>query len=307
MMAGMTQAVSTAIADAWRAQRLWSNTANKLKRRIGFWRSTALAMAILGAILATAATQVGLKTGLGQGLSVASAVALAAVPFIRQTWLKKGDIAAWTRARSASEGLKAETYLYLTSTAPYDGTDRDTQLARQTDAITGDVDDLRRHTKDVVANDKKLPEVTDLATYLSVRVQPQIDGYYDRAANEQDERLSLFRTIETGLSAVAFVLSIVAAATHVGGFGIWVGVVTTVGAAITAHIAAARYEHLVISYRATARQLRALVRDWNASPDHDAAAAGRMVRSCEDVISRENESWMAAWSKDDDSAAKAGG
>jgi SMODS and SLOG-associating 2TM effector domain 1 len=78
--------------------------------------------------------------------------------------------------------------------------------------------------------------------------------------------------------------------------------VTTVGAAVTAHIAAARYEHLVISYLSTARQLRFLLRSWEGRPDKTAEAAGRLVRECEDVISRENESWMAAWSRGEDPA-----
>jgi hypothetical protein len=46
-----------------------------------------------------------------------------------------------------------------------------------------------------------------------------------------------------------------------------VAVVTTVGAAITAHIAAARHEHLVLTYLSTARQLRARVAQWRDGTD----------------------------------------
>ena len=79
-------------------------------------------------------------------------------------------------------------------------------------------------------------------------------------------------------------------------------VLTTVGAAITAHIAAARYEHLVISYLSTARQLRSLLRGWEGRSHKTPEEAGRLVRECEDVISRENESWMAAWSRGEEQA-----
>jgi hypothetical protein len=48
----------------------------------------------------------------------------------------------------------------------------------------------------------------------------------------------------------------------------------------------------------TARQLRARVAQWRDSADHSPEAAARLVRDCEDIISRENEGWMAAWSRD---------
>ena len=87
----------------------------------------------------------------------------------------------------------------------------------------------------------------------------------------------------------------------------WVAVVTTVGAAITAHIAAGRHENLIIAYLTTARQLRFLVREWRSGGDRGPQAAARLVRECEDVISRENESWMAVWSRDDGPTAAAAG
>ena len=292
---------SNAIGDVWRDQRQWSRAASRLKRGIIFWRSTALAFSILGAVLATVATQVGLKSGLGQGLSLASALALAVVPIIREVKLSKDGIETWTRARSASEGLKAEVYLYITRTPPYDGADRDVQLTDHADKIKRDVDDIAGHTLGLPDADKQLPAVNDVGSYLASRVQPQIDEYYRPSAVRQQQRLTLFRSIEFALSLTAVLLSAIAATTHVGGVSAWVAVVTTVAAAITAHIAAARYEHLVISYLATARQLEALVRTWRDGTDKSAGVAAKLISDCESVISRENESWMAAWSRKDGS------
>jgi hypothetical protein len=99
---------------------------------------------------------------------------------------------------------------------------------------------------------------------------------------------------------LAAVLGAIAATMRLNSVGVWVAVVTTVGAAITAHIAAARYELLIISYLSTARQLRSLLRRWEGESDKSPAAADMLVRECEDVISRENESWMAAWSRGED-------
>jgi hypothetical protein len=298
----MTGNTSQVVADVWRDHRQWSNAASRLKRRIVVWRSLALGFAILGAVLATLATQLGKDSGLGRALGLTAALALAVVPVIRGARLGKDRIEGWTRARSVSEALKAETYLYLTGTRPYDKEDRDGELLRQTGAIVSQAEDLAGDTVGMPDADEPLPDVRDLDSYLRLRVQSQLDNFYLRQAARQQRRLSLFRGVEFALSILAAVLSAVAAAARLDGVGVWVAVVTTVGAAITAHIAAARYEHLVISYLSTARQLRSLQRRWQSQPDKSPEAAGRLVRDCEDVISRENESWMAAWSRGEDPA-----
>jgi SMODS and SLOG-associating 2TM effector domain 1/Protein of unknown function (DUF4231) len=297
----MTQ-TGTAVAEAWREQRRWSHAAAKLKSRITFWRSALLASAALGAVLATLATQVGLKTGAGRALSLVAAIAIALVPAIRGLRLRKDDVQSWTRVRSVSEGLKAEVYLYLTRTPPYHGADRDAQLTQHADAITGDADDLASLALGQPDADMPLPTVTDLDSYLTTRVQPQIDGYYRPGAAKQQRGLNLFRGIEFGLALLGTVLGAVAAATGTDQVGVWVAVVTTVGAAIAAHIAASQYEHLVVTYLSTARQLHTLVQRWRDRGDRGPEAATQLVRACEDTISRENESWMAAWTRDEGSA-----
>jgi len=292
------------VSDVWNDQQQWSRAASRLRKSIRNWRSTALAFAILGAVLATAATQAGLKTGLGQGLSIASAVMLAVVPSVQKTKLSQGAIESWTRARSASEGLKAEIYLYLTAVPPYNDAKRDGELNKKADQIRGDVDDLAGHTLGLPGDHKAMPPVHDIDSYLKDRVEDQIQGYYRRRAKEHQQRLTLFRGAEFSLSLIATALSAIAAATHVGGYSAWVAVVTTVAAAITSHIAAERYEHLVVSYMATARQLEKIVREWRASEDNSAEAAAALVQKCESVISRENESWMAAWTRKDEKKAE---
>jgi hypothetical protein len=291
--------------EAWRDQRRWSHAASRLKKRIVRWRTTALALAIAGAVLATLATQIGLDSDVGRGLSVAAAVVLALVPVIRAARLGRDRIEAWTRARSVSEGLKEEVYLYLTGTPPYDGTGRDAELGKRTYSMTDDAEDLAGHTLGCPAEDALLPAVDGVESYLRERVQPQIDRYYTPGAARHQRRLTQLRTVEFGLALLGALLGAVAAATGLDAVGAWVAVVTTVGAAITAHIAAARHEHVVLTYLSTVRQLRARVAQWRDGTDHSPGAAARLVRDCEDVISRENESWMAAWSRDDGGKAEA--
>ena len=88
------------------------------------------------------------------------------------------------------------------------------------------------------------------------------------------------------------VLAAGAAAFKVEGLTAWVPVVTTIGTSLTAHIAAARYDHLVIEYLRTAQRLEHL-RDQHL---HDRTNQdGPFIDACEDAISVENQAWMARW------------
>lgn len=75
---------------------------------------------------------------------------------------------------------------------------------------------------------------------------------------------------------------------------------TTISAALTAHVAAVRYEFLLIEYARTAAQLERL-RDRRhppADPNQAAHADGEFVAQCERIISAQNEAWMAKLSSD---------
>ncbi|WP_165945344.1 DUF4231 domain-containing protein [Micromonospora sp. KC723] len=294
----MEQVDRSAVSAVWRDHRRWSWAAGTAKRSIAFWRTAALASAVGGAVLTTAAVQVGLNGAPGRALATAGAVALALVPVVRVTRLGRARIEAWTRVRSASEALKAQVYLFLTGAQPYDGPDRGRRLRTFAAAVADDVADLAGMTLGAPDPDTPVPAVDDVDHYLTHRLRPQIAGYYRAGAARQQRRLNRFRTAEFGIAAAGAALGAVAATTGAAGVGVWVSAVTVVGASITAHISAARYEHLVVSYLATARRLCALLEEWEAAPDRSPAAAAAFVRACEEAISRENESWLAAWTHD---------
>ena len=81
---------------------------------------------------------------------------------------------------------------------------------------------------------------------------------------------------------------------------VWVPVVTTVSGALAAHIAATRYEFLLVEYARTAAQLERLRdgRQTLTDPDQAAYADDEFVAQCERVISDQNEAWMAKLSSD---------
>ncbi|WP_165942765.1 DUF4231 domain-containing protein [Micromonospora sp. KC721] len=294
----MEQADRSAVGAVWREHRRWSFAAGNTKRSITFWRTAALAASVCGAVLTTAAVQVGLGGVPGRALATAGAVALALAPVVRVARLGPDRIEAWTRVRAASEALKAQVYLFLTGAQPYDGPDRAPRLRARATAVADDVADLAGMTLGTPDLDIPVPPVGDVAGYLAHRLRPQIDGYYRAGAARQQRLMVRFRSAEFAIAAVGAVLGALAATTGAGGVGVWVSAVTVVGASVTAHIAAARYEHLVVSYLATARRLAALLEEWEATADRSPAAAAAFVSACEEVISRENESWLAAWTHD---------
>ena len=89
--------------------------------------------------------------------------------------------------------------------------------------------------------------------------------------------------IAAGLAAVAALSPSV---------GAWAAVVTTAGGAVTAYIAAQRYEFLWIEYSRTASELRRLLERRTAA-DGTPLSGPELVAKCEDVISVQNQAWMA--------------
>ena len=289
--------VSNTLETVWRNQRVWSLTASRLKKSIATWRWIVLWLGIGGAVLETLAAQ--LATYAPQASTVrsvlawAGAAALAVASVVIGRKLGRYDVREWVRARSASEGLKSEVYRYLTGSGPYAETDRDAKLLARTQETMKRVEDLRRHTATTQASAKEPPPPLNVEEYIERRVNDQINGYYRPTAAKLARRVARFRAAEFVLSLVAAALGVSAAAVPAEAAGAWVAVATTIAGAITAHIAAERYEYLVTTYLATADRLEFLSNQWLVgSGDAD---AGQFVSSCEAIISVENQAWMAEW------------
>ena len=289
-------AATANVADlVWRQQSIWSQTANKLKRDLTRWRAAALALTITGAVLATLGTQVAtVSSPAGKALVWAAAVAVGLVPVIRPRFGHQA-VEAWARTRSASETLKEQVYTYLAGVRPYRATDRDQQLRDQADTTLTAVDDLQPHTADIEPVPRALPAVRDVDGYVTIRVNEQIHGYYRTQTGRLNDRLRWLRGAEFTLAGAAVIAAATAGSLGVKGVAAWVPVITTVSAALAAHVAAARYEFLLVEYARTAAQLERL-RDRRhplTDPGQAAHADDEFVAQCERIISAQNEAWMA--------------
>jgi hypothetical protein len=297
------------VEDTWRQQNEWSTTAGRFKSEIWLWRKLVLLLSIGGAIFATLSTQV--PDGNAQKVvAVIAAVLLAIIPVVTPKKLSPQKTRNWAVARSVSEGLKEELYLFLARAEPYADPDgaKPEILRDRSFEITRKASDLLQHVTRVEAPPRELPTFKSPKEYLEIRVADQIDWYQEKSRLHSDKAAGL-RNMEFCLAIVAALLAAVTGA--VGGvlkiqgwpieIGAWVAVLTTIGGTLTAHIAAARYDHIVTSYSATAFQLRHLKNHWPPGGDDSIPSVewSTLVRRCEDAISKENESWLAKWVTED--------
>ncbi len=299
------------LAAIWRRRVGWSRAADRLKRRVAYARAAALVLSSAGAVLGTAAATLPTDAPRWRTACAAlSAVLLAVATFVTARFLTVDAVRAWTRARSVSEAIKAEVYAFRAGAGPYGGADATRALQRKANEVEGAARDLERHVAGVEVGAATPPPPLTPGEYVERRVGQQVEGYYRAKARLYARRLAVLRGLELALGLAATVLAALAAfvagaeprptatGTADAGVAAWVAVLTTLGAALAAHMAASRYDFLVMSYYATARRLEDLVNDWRSDgAPTEPAAWSAFVRACEDAISVENESWLAKWAE----------
>ena len=294
----VTIRVTPAAEWAWQRQSIWSQTADKLKAGPDRLWKYRLALTVAAAALALAGSQlkkVSLPASIA--LAVTAALALAAVGLLRGQQNVE-QVRRWTRARSVSEAIKTEMFLFLTQTGRYDApeSNRRLELEAEVHRLENEAGNLQRYTDGVQPKDRPLPTVHDVDSYMEIRVrQSQLEGYYEPKARLMRQQLQTLKTAEVTLALVAAGLAAVAAISP--SVGAWAAVVTTAGGAMAAYIAAQRYEFLWIEYSRTASELRRLL-DRRTASDGRQISGPELVAECEQVISVQNQAWMAKWGEE---------
>jgi hypothetical protein len=286
------------LTELWSQQSVWSRTADAMKRRIERARLIALGVVVAIAILATLAGVLA-SDYLAASRVLASGAAFGAVVLtvLRPSW-SGAALESWTRARSVSEALKTELFLFLAGVGDY--ADREHRLERlrtKTDDIQERADDLTDQQTGIAPVQRELPDVRDTISYFEVRVTGQIETYYQKKANELRRTLRRFGQIETALVLLGGALGILAAVIGAGKVAPWVPVTTTIGTAIAVHVAASQYQFQRLEFLRTAGKLLRFRREALASETTE-ARRGDLVVEAEAVISIENKGWMAALAED---------
>lgn len=282
------------LRELWREQLQWSRTADRMKRRIELARRTALVLVVVVAALAAAAAALADAVPvLARVLAAAAAVGAAVAPVLRPAW-SGTRLRDWTRARSVSEALKSDVHLWLAKAGRYRDDPTGARLREATDRVRADGTDLLRYRRGVEPADRPLPAVTDPASYFAVRVRAQIEGYYRPKADALAGALRRFRIAEIAIGAAGAVLG-GAAALLGASIAVWVAVLATVGTVLATHVAAGRYEYQLVEFLRTAQRLEQLAgAAHSAAPD----TLADLVVQAEQVISIENQGWMAKLAED---------
>jgi len=284
------------LEELWRQQSIWSRCANRMKTRIGRARSVSLAvvvaMAVFGALASSLAVA---QPQLSRVLAGFAAFMAALLPLLRPGWSGRA-LRDWTRARSVSEALKSEVYLWLARVENYRDDERAVLLWEKTDQIRRDGDDLLRHCAEITPEQRALPPVHDTVSYFAERVAGQVHRYYRPKARALQSRLRWFRRTELTLAMIAALLGALTAVFGGSLLAPWIAVVTTISTAVVVHVAATRDEYQLIEFLRTADRLEQLrIRASGAASSDELNA---LAVSAEQVISIENQGWMAKLAED---------
>ncbi|MFE0513718.1 DUF4231 domain-containing protein [Streptomyces sp. NPDC058964] len=278
------------VEDIWKQQSVWSQAASHAKISVSRSFTLVLGLGVAAAVLGAFSAQLGSDhPGVARWLAVAAAVGVAVTPLARRGSAGKA-VEEWVRMRAMSESCKSDVFLYLAGATPFTGPDRDILLRDRADELLGAAGDLSGHTLRVAPRVRPLPAVTGPESYFTERVDRQIHDYYRPAALRASRRLAWTRRAELFLGLAGAVLAALGAA-GLTAATIWVGVVTTVAAAVTAHLASTRLEFLHLEYSRTSGELARLRARANVS----GADLPDLIARCEQVISTQNSTWVAKW------------
>jgi uncharacterized membrane protein YphA (DoxX/SURF4 family) len=284
-------AQTQALEYAWGEYRVWAATARQKKQEISHWRLRVLALTIIGALLGTASSQMaGLQATLAWLLGLAGGGCIALAAYLGRELLKPDQERHWVRARSLAEALKAETFLFRAGAPPYDAPDPAPRLLAEVRKLLDQAQDLPAASLTPDEKRQGLPAgPLSVGQYIEERVDDQIEHFYRPKAKAYEARMQRWRTVTLVIGGAAVLLGVLGQGTAA-----WVAVLTTLGTAVAAHVYANRYQYLVISYQATARQLESLKVEWNLmKADEKDRKRHKFLLDCEEAISIENSAWMA--------------
>jgi hypothetical protein len=287
---------------AWERQSVWSRAADQLKTGSRRQWQLRMILTVAAAVLALAGTQLKPVSAVATyTLAAVAAAVLAGVGLLRGQQDAE-QTRRWTQARSVAETIKSEVYIFLARSGEGPSSDREAELEAEVQGLERDARDLLPYTQGVQAGDRPLPEVRDVDSYLEVRIRgSQLEKYYEPKAGQLGTQLRWAKTAEVTLTLMAAAFAAFAAVSP--NVGAWAAVVTTAVGAVTAYAASERYEFLWIEYSRTASELRRLY-DRHTAADGRRLSGLELVTECEDVISVQNQAWMAKWTEKKKDAGK---
>jgi hypothetical protein len=280
--------ISRSIPHVAAEQKRWSQAASELGRSLTRWRNVVLCLAIAGAICETASVQLSRSSrDIATFLGYTGSISLAVIPIIRGSKLTSIRSMARSQTRAVSEAIKKELYLYRMTTSKYSSAEAKGVLSEAVSLIVENNRDIVVYTSaEIVAADISI-ELMNLAEYIQERVYGQITFYRNRASALQ-RTIRSFESMELLLALLGAAIAALATFQQAAAFGVWVAVITTAAAAVSARAGIARLQTTTRVYLLAASRLECMVGQV------DSYEPSQFVEACESIISDENGSWLAA-------------
>jgi len=275
------------VTATWREYKRWARTSRMQKASQDQARNLTLVLGVVGAILGTLSSQLGANK-LATSLSLASAVVIVMAAYLGRELLTPERETIWARCRMLAEALQREVWLALMRVPPYRDGEVSTAIKERTRQLIVGAD-LRQVPQADSGEEPDAPPVRGVDDYIRLRIEDQIQ-WYRSSADKHLRRLTRWRRISSWLGGVAILLGVLGA--RLSEAAAWVPVIVSMSAAVLALVQAGRFQALTPLYQQTARQLELELAAWH---DDEIAHTVELVLACEEIMSRENESWRTEW------------
>lgn len=294
---------SSALQDLWRKESQWSKAADEHKKTLRSWNGPLIAVGFIGVVLSMISPYIVPQTLKPEEwtlqqyvLTVLGPMLVTGAALLTREILGPKQGHQWIAAREISEALKAEGYIFAAAAPPYsDITAAPPLLAARVDELTAGAQTAVPLPPPVDTPARPQQPLTT-ADYISQRVEDQCKIHIV-GARGYARRLKGWRGVAIVLMLVSAGLGVIAGLTKQAAVNVWVAVVSTAIATVTAYVAASRLEFLTATYAATTERLEALVRRWRAKQAPTRAEADRFVLDCEAVLAAQNRTWIDELSK----------
>jgi hypothetical protein len=292
------------LAALWEQQSQWSSAADTYKGDLRSWNGPLILVGFIGVVLSTVTvylvpqtTKPDQWTSWQFVLAVVGPVLVAVAALLTREILGPKTEQQWIKARKVSEALKAEGWIFAAGAPPYSDPDTAPELlATKMIELKSGAEGLGPLPPPRTPRDPRPQTRLTPQQYVDQRVLTQCT-FHDDDARENVKTLARWRAVAVVLMVVSAVLGIIAGFGKQASINVWVAVVSTALATVTAYVTASRFEFLAASYAATSERLRNLATQWGAKQNLTPTENDRFILDCEAVLAAQNRTWADELSK----------
>jgi conflict system pore-forming effector with SLATT domain/uncharacterized protein DUF4231 len=292
------------LAALWEQQSQWSSAADTYKGDLRSWNGPLILVGFIGVVLSTVTvylvpqtTKPDQWTSWQFALAVVGPVLVAVAALLTREILGPKTEQQWIKARKVSEALKAEGWIFAAGAPPYSDPDTAPELlATKMIELKSGAEGLGPLPPPRTPRDPRPQTRLTPQQYVDQRVLTQCT-FHDDDARKNVKTLARWRAVAVVLMVVSAVLGIIAGFGKQASINVWVAVVSTALATVTAYVTASRFEFLAASYAATSERLRNLATKWGAKQNLTPTENDRFILDCEAVLAAQNRTWADELSK----------